>query len=139
VAGLVFEMDQMRRPVVLVVEDEILVLTSTCEQLAAEGFTVLEASDGETALEAFQAHPEIQLVFTDINMPLPSDGLELARAIRALAPDVPLILTSGNQPPLALASDMPAGAGFVAKPYRTNGLSGLFKNMTRDRTSRRSM
>ena len=50
--------------------------------LEREGFTVLEADNGEAALELCSIHPDLRLVITDLSMP-GMDGYELIRTIRS--------------------------------------------------------
>ncbi|PVZ52619.1 hybrid sensor histidine kinase/response regulator [Pseudomonas sp. B1(2018)] len=79
---------------VLVVDDDNLVLTSTCLLLEDLGHRVISASCGARALELFNSEPQIDLVITDMAMPQMS-GAQLANAIRILRPDVPIILATG--------------------------------------------
>jgi PAS domain S-box-containing protein len=79
---------------VLVVDDDSLVLTSTSLLLEDLGHRVISAASGARALELFSSEPEIDLVITDMAMPLMS-GAELANAISILRPSVPIILATG--------------------------------------------
>jgi CheY-like chemotaxis protein len=106
---------QHLRRSVLVVEDEPLVrLVATCD-LRDAGCEVIEAENAEQALVALDEHPELAAMFTDINMPGPCDGLELARRVHDLRPDIRLVVTSGKVTPSG--SELPPGARFLAKPY----------------------
>ena len=67
------------KPVLLIVEDEILVRTVAVEIAGDAGFAVLQADD---AIRVLQSHPDIRVVLTDVDMPGSLDGLELAQAIR---------------------------------------------------------
>jgi two-component system, response regulator PdtaR len=112
---------QRNHPMILVVEDEVLVRICAVDQLECAGFGVIEACDGEEALRTFDEHPEVTTVFTDINMPGAFDGLALAFKIFGRHPQVQLILTSGRGEPL----EMPPGAQFLLKPYNFNSLTTL--------------
>ena len=79
---------------VLVVDDDSLVLTSTCLLLEDLGHRVISAPCGARALELFSSEPQIDLVITDMAMPQMS-GAQLANAIRSMRPDVPIILATG--------------------------------------------
>jgi DNA-binding NtrC family response regulator len=114
-----------RQPVVLIVEDEVLVRACIAAELKGEGFGVIEAANAQEALQAFNADDRVTTLFTDINMPGPFDGLSLAHQVFRLRPNVQLILTSGRDAP-ALA-DMPAGVCFLPKPYDSGLLAGLIK------------
>ncbi|MBB3543830.1 response regulator [Rhizobium sp. BK399] len=67
---------------VLVVEDEPLLRLAIVANLQDEGFTVLEASGAAAAIGIIENHPEITLLFTDIDMPGTMDGLLLAAFVR---------------------------------------------------------
>lgn len=99
---------------VLVVEDESFVRMNATMMLQTAGYMVFEADSGESGLEQLGLHPEIKILFTDINMPGEFDGLELARQVHLLRPDVHLILTSGLMNP---GTHELSGGDFIAKPY----------------------
>ncbi|MDR6915478.1 PAS domain S-box-containing protein [Pseudomonas sp. 3296] len=79
---------------VLVVDDDSLVLTSTCLLLEDLGHRVISATSGAQALELFASTPGIDLVITDMAMPL-MNGAQLAHAIRIMQPDQPIVLATG--------------------------------------------
>ncbi|PQP03858.1 hybrid sensor histidine kinase/response regulator [Pseudomonas frederiksbergensis] len=79
---------------VLVVDDDSLVLTSTSLLLEDLGHRVISAASGAQALELFDNGYDIDLVITDMVMPRMS-GAQLAQAIRALKPQLPIILATG--------------------------------------------
>ena len=105
-----------QQQVVLVVDDEPIIRMNALDMLTDAGFGVLEAADAGEALGVLADHPEIGLVFTDINMPGSMDGLELARRVHELRPDVHLIITSGKV--LPNVTDMPDDGEFIGKPYQ---------------------
>ena len=82
---------------ILLAEDELLVREMISTILQRYGYHVLEAIDGQNALEVTRAHPqkEIDLLLTDIVMPK-MNGLELVQQFRNLLPDSKVILMSGN-------------------------------------------
>lgn len=100
------------RPVILVVEDNVLVRFVTAEALRNAGFQVVEAAVAAEALEYIRAENDVALVFSDVQMPGAMNGLELAAALRADFPQVKIILTSGNRE-LEVAGDIP----LIPKPY----------------------
>jgi two-component system cell cycle sensor histidine kinase/response regulator CckA len=79
---------------ILIVEDEEAILDVTTRMLLRNGFSVLKATDGEEALGLAAAN-DVQLLLTDSVMPLMS-GAELAQLIRAVRPNVPILLMSGH-------------------------------------------
>jgi two-component system, response regulator PdtaR len=99
----------------MVVEDEALILFTIADELRAAGYTVLEATDADTALDLLERYDDIRLVFTDIDMPGSMDGLRLSSVIRDRWPPVRIIVTSGKAAPRASA--MPGGSRFLPKPY----------------------
>lgn len=107
---------------VLIVDDEPIVRMHAAIVLSDAGFLIREASCASDALEALRLHPEVTVLFSDINMPGAFDGLELARRVHLLRPDVQLILTSGLVRPTA--AEMPNGV-FIAKPYNCDAVSDL--------------
>lgn len=114
-------MGQAIRPVVLLVEDEPLTRMDACTGLQDAGFEVLDAEDAEAALALVRQRGDIAVMVTDVQMPGPMDGITLARVIRALRPDIQVIVTSGG---LRLgADDLPRGVAFVPKPYAVDGLA----------------
>jgi two-component system cell cycle sensor histidine kinase/response regulator CckA len=81
---------------ILLVDDEPEVRRILQRMLAAQGFTVLAAEDGPSALDLFARHPDpIHLLITDVEMP-DMNGRALARQLRAKAPDLPVLFMSGN-------------------------------------------
>jgi CheY-like chemotaxis protein len=100
---------------VLVVDDEPLVRSSAVGMVEAAGFAVIEANSADEAIDILEKRHDIQLVFTDIQMPGSMDGLKLARFIRKRWPPILLVLGSGAA---AVDNDnLPDGARFFTKPY----------------------
>jgi two-component system, response regulator PdtaR len=111
--GLDVPTGRVQMPVVLVVEDETLIRELVAEELELAGYTIVIADDADQAIAILEARQDIQLVFTDINMPGSMDGLKLAAAVRDRWPPVHIIITSGKVRPL----EIPANAVFIPKPY----------------------
>jgi DNA-binding NtrC family response regulator len=100
---------------VLVVEDEVLLRLVTADILEDAGFHVIEAHDAQEARILLEERPDVQVVFTDWNMPGEIDGLGLAHLVSKRWPEIGIIVTSGKMHPAP--GDIPAGVGFLAKPY----------------------
>ena len=79
---------------ILAVEDEAGVRRFSADALRELGHTVLEADAGPAALRLLDAHPEIDLVFTDVVLPQ-MNGVRLADEIRRRRPGLPILFTSG--------------------------------------------
>lgn len=107
------EMDD--RPTVLIVEDEALVLEVAALEFEDAGFAVLTATDAAGALKVLEADTSVDLLFTDIRMPGPLDGWDVARRAREQRPRLPVIYATGY------SSNAPAtepGSMLFLKPYR---------------------
>jgi two-component system, response regulator PdtaR len=120
---------------VLVVEDELLIRMAALDFVEEAGFAVFEACGADEAIRILELHPEIRIVFTDINMPGSMDGLKLAHYIRRRWPPVQLIVTSGEMKPSA--EDMPIGSVFLAKPYGPNLLRDQLRTIAANLTHSR--
>ena len=79
---------------ILLVEDDVLIRAAAAQYLRGAGFEVLEAVSVEQALEVLRATP-IQVVFTDVKLPGPQDGLDLTRIVQSDFPKSKVLLTSG--------------------------------------------
>ena len=71
-----------RRTNVLMVEDEPLITELITEVLSENGFAVHAVADGETALRYLDDGPEVDVLFTDINLEGRMDGSTLAKQVR---------------------------------------------------------
>lgn len=67
--------------VILVVDDEALLRLDATEAFHHIGCQTYEAAETEEALDILERHPEISVLFTDINMPGPRDGMALASQV----------------------------------------------------------
>jgi two-component system, response regulator PdtaR len=114
-----------RQASVLLVEDEPLLRAVTSERLRDEGFRVIEAAAAPDAIVLLEKYPEIDVLFTDVNMPGPLDGLGLATQVRQKSPHLHVIMTSGEWAPTN--AQIPDGAVFVQKPYSLEALAQLLK------------
>ena len=101
---------------VLIVEDDFLLRMDAMQMIEEAGFEVLEAANADEAIAILEARSDIQVIFTDIDMPGGSmDGLKLAHAVRGRWPPIRIVTTSGH---FAVTQDqLPAGGTFIPKPY----------------------
>jgi CheY-like chemotaxis protein len=102
-------------PSVLIVEDEALVRALGVGLFVDAGFRPIEAADSDEALEILGVDSEVQLLFTDINLPGSIDGLALARQVCDRWPHIGIIFVSGRSAPQL--HEFPAGCRFHGKPY----------------------
>jgi CheY-like chemotaxis protein len=109
-------MEKQRRPVVLVVEDEPLMLIDAVDLVSEAGFEAIGAKNADEAIRILESRDDIRIVFTDVNMPGSMDGIRLAHAVRDRWPPIEIIVTSG----LTLANVqelLPERGIFFPKPY----------------------
>jgi two-component system, cell cycle sensor histidine kinase and response regulator CckA len=109
---------------VLLVDNEEMMRNMAAAMLKCLGFSVLEAKDGVEAVEVFRQHQhEIRCVLCDLTMPR-LDGWDTLPALRKLAPDFPVILTSGYDRAHVMSGEHPEWPQvFLDKPYTLKGLS----------------
>jgi CheY-like chemotaxis protein len=105
----------MRKPSVLIVEDNPLSRATAVAMFEDLGFTVFDAYSGHHALALLEVRPEIRLMFIDVRMP-GMTGPELAEAVRRRRPEIKLVLTAGSVGEEAV----PGGVDFVPKPWRVD-------------------
>jgi len=105
----------LSKSVVLIVEDEPFLRMHAACLIEEAGFATLEAGDADDAIRLLETHPDIKMVFSDINLPGSMDSIRLSAAIRKRWPPVKLVLTSGKF--RAGDSELPSGMPFLAKPY----------------------
>jgi len=109
---------------VLVVEDDEQLRRLTHRALDAQGYTVLVADRGATALDIARRHKgEIDLLLTDVIMP-DTNGRKLAETIQAARPGMRVLYMSGY-PDGAIASHgmLEPGVAYLAKPFTTEAIT----------------
>jgi CheY-like chemotaxis protein len=113
---------------VLVVEDEALVAMIAEEALSSLGFEPQSARNGAEALEQFVAfNPSLAVV--DIGLP-DMRGDELAMRLRALAPDLPIVVASGyDEAELRARFAHDPRIAVVAKPYTEDDLARATRSL----------
>ncbi|MBI3130608.1 MAG: PAS domain S-box protein [Acidobacteria bacterium] len=117
------------RGLVMVVDDEAAIRVVASEILTTLGFEVITAEDGLEALRLFQTRgPELVLVLLDLTMPH-LDGFQTLQQMRALRPDIRVLLSSGfADPDLDIRLSPGSVAGFLPKPYRVQDLIHAVKD-----------
>jgi two-component system KDP operon response regulator KdpE len=105
----------MKPSTILVVDDEPQIRRVLRTTLSAEGYAVVEASNGSEALEKLRSeHPD--LILLDVNMPV-LDGLQACREIRALS-EIPIIMLTVRSAEPDKVRALDAGADdYVVKPF----------------------
>jgi len=119
---------------VLYVDDEptlVFLITRALEKLgiASSGF-----ADAQEALAAFEREPQaFTLVLTDFTMPGGMSGLELAQAVLAVRPDVPVVIASGGIDPAEVQRAAAAGVrNVIQKPAKVPEMAKLVSDLLRD-------
>ena len=100
------------KPVVLVVEDSPMIRMGAVDLVLSAGYEALEADE---AIGILESRDDIDLVFTDVQMPGTMDGIKLSHYIRDRWPPVKLIVASGAA--ILEESSLPFGSRFFSKPY----------------------
>ena len=114
--------------IVLVVEDESLLREMIAEELRDAGFTVLEAADGESATRILLGSERVDLLFTDIRLPGPLDGWEVAKLGRRARAALPVIYASGYT---VDRTGEVEGAIFLHKPYQPSQIVETIRRLLR--------
>ena len=116
-------------PTVLVVEDEDPLRFAIRQFLQTQGYTVLEAHNGASALEVLSQTEAtgVQLVLTDLRMPV-MDGRQLAAALARMRPSLPIIFMSGFTAQLLDLRLVSPHLAFLAKPFRNDDLLATIRN-----------
>ena len=101
---------------ILVCDDEELIRWSLSEHLTSEGYTVVEAEDGEDCLEKLATFAP-DLLITDLKMPR-MDGMEVLRRLRQQGRDLPVIvLTAHGEVQSAVQATQLGATNYLTKPF----------------------
>ena len=101
-------------PVVLVVEDELMLRMRAVDIVEDAGFAPIEAVNADEAIHILESRDDIAVLFTDIQMPGSMDGLRLAHVAHTRWPHIKIILVSGQ---IAVTeADKPEDSKFFPKP-----------------------
>ena len=120
----------MTPPTLLIVDDELELLSVLSEYLGGQGFRVLVASDAQKARAAVAAD-EPQVAVIDVHMP-GEDGLSLARWLRVAHPSVGILMLSAAAETIDRIVGLEVGADdYVAKPFDLRELLARIKGLLR--------
>jgi two-component sensor histidine kinase/FixJ family two-component response regulator len=101
-------------PIVLIVEDEMVLRMRAVDIVEDAGFLAVEAVSADEAIQVLETRDDISLLFTDIQMPGSMDGLKLAYAVHTRWPHIKIILVSGEV--AVTDADKPTDSRFFPKP-----------------------
>lgn len=101
---------------ILVADDEARLRKLVCDYLIREGYDVLEAGDGESALDAFYSQKDIDLLILDIMMPK-INGYDVCKEIRETS-KVPIIMLTAKSEENDVLNGFSYGADeYISKPF----------------------
>jgi CheY-like chemotaxis protein len=126
-AGLVTE--EVVVALLVVAEDDSDIRGVLLRLFRRDGHTVIEAENGEAALQEVLNRPGVEAVVTDIDMPVMS-GLDLCRSIRAESDRarLPVILVSGSLMPGDQRPQQVQATALLSKPFRPAELLGCLRH-----------
>jgi DNA-binding NtrC family response regulator len=108
---------------ILLVEDDILIRAVVAEAMRDARFTVVEAASAEEAWAYLAAGGRMDLLFSNIGLPGPTNGLDLAQKVRTERPSVPVILASGS----FMSQNIRALGLFISKPFALSAAVSLVR------------
>jgi CheY-like chemotaxis protein len=114
---------------VLLVEDEVMISNLVADCLVESGFRVQEVATADEALCYIKSGANVDVLFTDINLPGGMNGAELAERARELRPEMPIVYVSGRYK-LSEISPLVPRSLFVAKRYDPNDICALLTRLT---------
>jgi len=116
--------------VVLVVEDDADVRAFTVQALQALGYGVVSAPDGPTALGVLHAGQPVDLLFTDVGLPLGMDGRQVAREAQRLRPGLKVLFTTAYARDAIIHDGrLDAGVELILKPYTHDDLERALRRV----------
>jgi CheY-like chemotaxis protein len=123
---------QHGRGTILLVEDNEMLLPTLSRQIKSLGYEVVSATSGEEALSHLTPDLTFDLVISDVVMPGPIQGTDVARAVDAMDRDIPVLLITGYARD-ALEDLATSGKyNVLTKPVSQNDLSVVIYQMLRD-------
>jgi CheY-like chemotaxis protein len=115
---------------ILVVEDNDEVRAYTTDILRELGYEVFEATEGDTALSLIASEPRIKLLFTDVGLPGPFNGRQIADEARKLRSDLKILFTTGYaQNAIIHQGRLDAGVQLIVKPFNFASLAAKIRQI----------
>ena len=103
---------------VLIMEDELNIRSFVVINLKRAGYDVIEAGDGQEALDAIAANPDAGVAILDIMVPGDMDGFEVCRRIRATNKQMGIIMLTARTQEMDKVTGLMTGADdYVTKPF----------------------
>jgi PAS domain S-box-containing protein len=131
--------EQLRTPraltshhgVVLLVEDDQDVRSASSAMLEELGYVVRSASSADEALQALRANSSVDVVFTDVVLSTGMSGIDLAHAVNARWPDLPVLMTSGYTAQRVIPAALNGEVTLLRKPYTMHELAHAMQKIAR--------
>jgi PAS domain S-box-containing protein len=115
---------------VLVADDEAAVRMLVSDVLTDHGYHVVEAGDGESALQLLRSNVSIDLLVSDVGMPGGMNGKQLAAAARRLRPGLKVLFITGYAGQSMLDdTNFNAGADVMTKPFAMDALASRIRQL----------
>jgi CheY-like chemotaxis protein len=115
---------------ILVVEDNDEVRAYTTDILRELGYEVFEATEGDTALSLIASEPRIKLLFTDVGLPGPFNGRQIADEARKLRSDLKILFTTGYaQNAIIHQGRLDPGVQLIVKPFNFASLAAKIRQI----------
>lgn len=116
---------------ILIVDDDKEIVELLSIYSKNEGYTVIQAYDGDEALKKMVDHPDINLIILDIMMPV-KDGLTVVKELRGREMTVPILLLSAKSTDMDKISGLTTGADdYVTKPFNPLEVMARVKSLLR--------
>src|SRR5713226_652694 len=113
---------------VLVVDDEIVMLSLAEMMLEHYGYTVLTASSGQEVLHMLEVWPDLKIDVAVIDVVMPvMDGFELVERMRKIRPRLPILYMSAYSERAELRPEQTRNVPFVPKPFTSLTLVGKIR------------
>ena len=115
---------------ILVVEDDGAVRAAAVATLEGLGYRCREAGDAQSAVDAVRSAPDVDLIFSDVVMPGPLKTRDFAAEMAKIAPDLPILFTSGyTDNAIVHHGRLDPGVALLSKPYARDDLARKIAQM----------
>jgi CheY-like chemotaxis protein len=116
--------------IVLLVEDDEAVRELSATMLRELNYAVIQASDGQKALQILEIVPNVRLLFTDVGLPGGMNGRQLAEAALRLRPGLRVLFTTGYaQNAIVHHGRLDPGIDLISKPFTAAALANKMREL----------
>jgi len=122
------------KPVVMVIEPEVLVRMEIADFLRECGYKVIEGVTAEDVEAVLNSSVPLNVVFAEVKLPGAIDGFALARSLRQTHPHIDVILTTGIAAAAEKSKDL-CEEGPMKKPYRSEEVAARIHQLLERRRS----